>query len=393
MRTKLGPKILVVTFALAATTGCGDQGGSVGDAGSDAVVESGPPATFDGSVPSWRTSIVKWQWVELPGTTLADVAVKNPVNGETVHPNGRIDAWNGLAANRDDDRVYLACAGGHADWAGNEVYMIDFALEKPTWTMLRAPTTTIATDVPYYSDGRPSSTHLYYALQFVRAKNRIFKMSAGSVWGSGNSNNTFVDAFDLAKGDWDAKGTWTDSPAGNAINRPYAQDPVTDDVFTFGAGKFWRWTSSTGTWKSLGDKPSYANDDIVGGAPTVADPVRARAVFFVNAYKPGQGLAVAYAGGVTDLTVGGPAAAQVTKTQNGIQFVPSEDAFVLKTDKGGEVVRIDPTSYAATVLPTTGPTPPDAINGVYTRFLYLPYLKGIVYLPSHAANFWFLATE
>src|SRR6185436_1721935 len=102
------------------------------------------------------------------------------------------------------DRLYLAGAGGHADWAGNEAYELDLRVAAPAWRLLRPPT--MAPDVQgsngpmgifhhYYADGRPSSTHLYFALQFVRARNRVFKMCAGSIWGTGNEGNNKVDGF------------------------------------------------------------------------------------------------------------------------------------------------------------------------------------------------------
>ena len=65
----------------------------------------------------------------------------------------------------------------------------------------------------------------------------------------------------------------------------------------------------------------------------------------------------------------------------------------MKLPAGKAVVRIEPGTYEVTDLATTGPTPPDAVNGIYTRWLYLPRLKGISYLPSGAANMWFLAVE
>jgi hypothetical protein len=56
------------------------------------------------------------------------------------------------------------------------------------------------------------------------------------------------------------------------------------------------------------------------------------------------------------------------------------------------VLRVDG-AYGVTEVPTSGPNPPDAVNGVYTRWLYLPRLGGLAYLPRGSANFWFLATE
>ena len=322
----------------------------------------------------------------------------NPFNAMQESPSGRINAWNGLAANRDTSRLYLAAAGGHADWAGNEVYEIDLSLDTPSWRILRGPSpgNTITFGANYCTDGRPASTHLYYALTFVRSQHRIFKLSAGSVWGSGNESNSNVDGFDLNTGDWDAMGTWdAGSPHGDAIDRPYAHDPLTDDAYTFFSGAFRKWTSSVGTWTSLAARPSYANNDIVHASPAAVDTQRGRVLFTRNAYKVAmnQGLLLTNTGTLTDVTFTGADVAAVTARQGGMHYLAAEDTFLLKTDTSGEMYRIDATTFAVTTQPTTGPKPPDAVNGVYTRFQYLPLLGGYAYLPSSASNFWFLATQ
>jgi hypothetical protein len=360
------------------------------EAGADAAIAT---------VPAWRQGLAKWQWVELPGTSLSNQPVPNPSTGDLETPSQRIDAWNGLAANRDNNRVYLACAGGHADWAGNEAYEIDLQLDQPRWRLLRNPTAgkDVLFGQSYYADGRPSSTHLYYALQFVRARGRVFKLSAGSLWGSGNESNSKVDAFDLVVSDWDPAGTYAEGvPGGGAIDRPYAQDQTTDDAYTFFGGAFRRWSAATATWESLAPRPSYANDDIVSGSGSAVDPTR-QAVFVRNAYRTAtrEGLALTFGASptLTDVTFTGPASSTVTTSATGVQYLPGEDAFLLKTGTGGEVARIDAATLVVTSLTTSGPTPPDAVNGVYTRWLYLPRLKGLAYLPHGKANFWFLASE
>jgi hypothetical protein len=381
-------------------TGVGGGGTGVGGGGTGVGGGGGTGGTlWDGGVPTWRQGLIKWQWLELPGTALSNQPVADPFSASTmVAPTQRINAWNGLSANRDINEVYLACAGGHADWAGNEAYAIAFSAAMPRWRLLRGPTpgNFISLDVPYYSDGRPSSTHLYYALHFVRGRNRIFKMSSGSVWGSGNSNNNKVDGFNLGTNDWDPIGTFADVPGGGgAISRPYAYDSTNDDAYTFAAGQFRKWTAATATWSILAARPSYANDDIVNESPAAVDPTRQRVLFTRNAYRvtQRQGLLLTLGGSLTDATFSGAAAQQAISSQAGMLYLPGEDVFVLKTGTAGQVIRIDPMTFDATIQATTGGPPPDAVNGVYTRWLHLPRAKGIVYLPSGSANFWFLATE
>ncbi len=372
----------------AADSGVGGGGGSTGGGGGGSVITAAP---------AWRQGLAKWQWVELPGTSLSNQLVSD-ATGAMVAPTARIDAWNGLAVNRDDNRVYLAGAGGHADWAGNEAYEIDLQADQPRWRLLRGPSAgaDIVLAANYYADGRPSSTHLYFALQFVRVHNRIFKLSAGSVWGSGNESNSKVDAFDLTTNDWDPAGTWAEGlPAGGAIDRPYAQHPATDDAYTFFTGSFRKWTAATATWTNLAARPSYANDDIVTGSASAVDPTRQQVVFLRNAYRVAQhmGLTLSFTGTLSDVTFTGPAVDAVSAGAPGLQYLPGDDVFVLKRSTAGALALIDPSTFVVTAQATTGPNPPDAVNGIYTRFLYLPLLKGFAYLPRGSANFWFLAAE
>jgi hypothetical protein len=220
-------------------------------------------------------------------------------------------------------------------------------------------------------------------------------MSAGSVWGDGNSNNNNVDAFDLAANDWDPAGTYETGPGGGAISRPYAADPATDDTYTFAFGAFRKWSSTTATFSELAPRPDYANDDIVNESPSAVDPTRQRLLFARNAYRirQRQGLRIDFDGALADVTFTGEAADRAISAQAGMEYVASDDAFLLKTAAAGDVVRIDAETFEATTLATSGAQPPDAVNGVYTRWLYLPCLAGIAYLPSGAANFWFLSTE
>lgn len=383
-----------------ASGGGSSAGGSAGGAGGGLAGGGGSAGPVDGGVPTWRQGVAKWQWVEIPGSALSNVRVADPFNGTMVAPTQRINAWNGLAADRDTNRLYLAGAGGHADWAGNEAYEIDLQANQPTWRLLRgsSPGSSIVFGANYYTDGRPSSTHLYYALHFVRSRGRIFKLSAGSVWGSGNESNSNVDAFNLTVNDWDPMGSWAAGmPHGDAIDRPYAQHPTTDDAYTFFQGSFRKWTAATATWSVLAARPSYANNDVVTASASAVDPTRSRVLFARNAYRvtQQQGLLLTYSGTptLTDVTFTGAGAAVMSQRGLAMQFVPTEDVFLFKTGSGGAVYRVDAQTFDVTVQPTTGGAPPDSANGVYTRWQYLPLLRGLAYLPSGSSNFWFLATE
>src|SRR5690606_1732587 len=86
----------------------------------------------------------------------------------------------------------------------------------------------------YYDDGRPSSTHTYYALQFHRGLNSILKVGAGSIYGTGNEGNSIIDAFSLSKNDWEpaaGRPYFGSSPRQGIIGATVCMDPVTEEVY------------------------------------------------------------------------------------------------------------------------------------------------------------------
>lgn len=79
---------------------------------------------------------------------------------------------------------------------------------------------------------------------------------------------------------------------------------------------------------------------------------------------------------------------------SGMVYEPWLDAFLVRlSGAGGTVYRIDAQTFAVDTLPTSGGSAvPNAINGVWRRFLFAPKLGGIVYAPAYSSNMWFLRT-
>lgn len=358
-------------------------------------------ATPEPGTPEWRQGMSVGQWKEIPGTSFADVPIFDSVEQSMRTPNGRIDAWNGLALNRANGDVYLARAGGHADWHGNEVYKLVLAADEPAWAVIRQPTP--AEDIlwgsSYYADGRPSSTHLYYALHHCPQRGRLFTYYSGSLWGSGNEANSNVDAFRLEDNDWDAEGTYDATPgSGTVSDRPMCQDPRSSDVYTTTGGYYRRWRESDATWEQLGPIQSGSGGDIHSASPSAVDTTRDRVLFARNSYRVAQlqGAAVDQSTGLAqEVTFSGARAADVVAAVGcGMEYIEPLDVYLLKTRTAGDLIQIDAETLVATTRTTSGGSSiPGSANGNYTRFKYVPSLGGCIYLPRHASNLWFLALE
>lgn len=352
--------------------------------------------------PAWRQSMARWQWKQIPGTDLSSVAPNTRVPGSL---SARIDAWNGLAADPRTNRLYSAANGGHADYSGNEVYEIDLSQDRPAWTIIRepsAPENILASDYTkgvfydYYLDGRPASTHTYYALNFLTSRNAIFKFGAGSLWGTGNEANWKTDAFSMDSKDWQPAGTWPDAARERGtIAAPICKDPSTDQVYLATPGNLRRFEPSSGTYSTLAAWPQ--NHTAVYARACAVDSARNRVVFFGDGYRaPNGGLVYDIStNSFSAFDFSGQPSAVITKSDYHFSwYEPKIGQFLLKTVSGGAVYSIDPVGFQVQEIVTAGAEAmPNAMNGVQTRWQRLPNLGGYAYYPRHGSGVWFLAIE
>src|SRR5262245_42002128 len=102
--------------------GSSSSSSSSGSGGAGGSIVNPPTCVDPATLPSWRQGIAVGEWKALPS---ADLTAVTP----TVQPGGgyygRIDAWNGFGADTVNSVLYLGAAGGHGDYAGNEVYTLD----------------------------------------------------------------------------------------------------------------------------------------------------------------------------------------------------------------------------------------------------------------------------
>jgi hypothetical protein len=78
--------------------------------------------------------------------------------------------------------------------------------------------------------------------------------------------------------------------------------------------------------------------------------------------------------------------------EGALVYVPALDIFLARGEAaGGTIYQINPSTFVATTFVTAGvASVPSTINGPYNKFLYVPRLRGAVYVPSHDDNAWFL---
>lgn len=349
-------------------------------------------------MPAWRQGIAVGEWKEISGTAMssAPITVKTYPSLSVLGPIGKMHAWNGFAVDTRDSSIYSAANGGHMDYAGNEVNRIRLSDSAPVWTEPRAatPVNQVVMNTTHYADGRPTSRHTYYGTVVNEVRNRVMVVS-GARWGDGYSPGGVTDGFNIAANDWDAAQTYPDAPS--ADFGPYngwaiTQHKSTGDIFAFASFSVLRWNSASNAWARR-----LSNTAIYGQyAASAVDTKRDRVLVVSSSSDHGHGYYNIQTNVVQTVSFSGPQAGAMSgETGNGMVYDPALDAYLYRKKDGGNLVyRIDAQTFSVDVLSTSGGSQiPVAPNGVWTRFLYVPKLKGVVYFPVYGGNLWFLRSS
>lgn len=369
-----------------------------------------PAAT---AFPAWRAGLAVNEWVNLPGTAMVNFP-------PTVNPGGygytslpdKMDAWCGLAIDQRTSEVWSPANGGHNGYLGNEVCKFDLNSDSPVWTEvwrsdsyaeINPPTST-----ERYATGNPVSCHSYYALHVVNARNRVMRV-LGSAGSSTAIITDLIEGFDVnaavGVNAWDAIHFWADGPAAALTACSSCKDTVTEDVYFFNDNySVHKWTQLTNVWTTISSSPP---EDLTEITPAY-DSLRRRILLikgqrdFPN--NPYTFDPVTNAFTLRTFSGAGLAALNAASKQVGMIYEPTLDAFLVRLGRaaGGAVYSINAGTFEVTLLTTTGggsiPAVQDVsvdIGGenVYTRFLYAPQLRGVVFFPAYAADAWFMRTH
>lgn len=351
--------------------------------------------------PLWMVGQEVNEWRLLESTNLSAQPVMSPAGSGA--PQGKQDAWCGWHVDTRTSKVYSAGQGGHDDYHGNEVNVIDMAAGVPAWSELLASSAPadVTANSDYYTDGRPCSVHGYHGAVFIESLDRALRFPGGSRSTAGNPSQS-ITAFNAATGSWDGVGTWGGLSAPVSVGAgdgAYAKHPTTEDVYCWWSNaRISRWNKGTpGTFTTLIGSPPQA----AYYTAAAVDPTRGTSgkVFFLGS---GVG-AICH---VLDIDSNTLSAVTLTGTDittgsgYGLVYVEATDRFyACKPSAGGSsVYEITPTSgttWACALLSTTGGSslPVTNSNSAYypfTKFLYLPALGGVVFGPRWTTGVWFL---
>jgi hypothetical protein len=362
--------------------------------------------------PTWRTGLTLGQWTRRTGTALSTVNPSPQREGQTG-PASKIVAWTSFVVDPTTSKLYVGPDGGHGDYGGNEVDVLNLEANTLAWAEDRASATdaVIVPVVDYYSTSpvEPTSVHSYYGKVFIRGRREMLSIAGARYDPAGGSGTLRAAAYNVDTKVWAAPNTWQNQPT--ALNSSgevpaFSQDTSTDDIYAFANYSAWRMSVSTRTWTLLRDTISTGGGLSANlncyNACSAYDSTRARFLIaggFHSArhvYTPATNVAAV-------VTFGGSQSSVIGSTQGAaLVYVPRLDKFLYKRNEaGGTVYQIDPATWAVEVYTTTGGSDivqtawSSGATGLYNKFLNVPRLSGLVLITANVAtwgqdNVWFL---
>jgi hypothetical protein len=190
-------------------------------AGSNGAASPPPTVSIDDLQPG--------QWSEVPGSSLASSGqLPSPLPPGLTGKTAIMSAWSGGAYDSGRDRL-LVTGGGHADYAGNEVYA--FSIGNLTWQRIWGPTPNDqippqpAAAGETYNNGDPRATHTYSGIVYLPDQNKLWR-HGGSLWSASGAFGVATWTLSLDTMTWKRQAD---------LAGPYiplaAYDPQTHHVF------------------------------------------------------------------------------------------------------------------------------------------------------------------
>ena len=209
-------------------------------------------------------------WQEIPNTRIRPLCpLPDAEPGEFGVCQSVTGAWSGGAFDSQRNLLYIL-GGGHTDYPGNEVYVLDVNLLQ--LSRLNEPSFPVRDGCvdgtnSSYADGRPVARHTYSNLEFLPATNQLL-MFGGSRWKCGYfGDDTWL--FSPPNDNWTRQSPSV-SPGGD-FDLSMARDPLTNLVYARDTHALFSYNPATSNWTQRSEEfsvTSYKNG--------VIDPVARR---------------------------------------------------------------------------------------------------------------------
>ena len=338
-------------------------------------------------------------WHAIPNTKLAAVCAKEASLHATEGCAAVIADWNSGVADTKRDRL-IFWGGGHAGYAGNEVYALD--LKQLALVRLTEPSLPPAKCVAALANPLgPNSRHTYNGLAYVEDADEMFVFGGAAYRGNDNCQPSpdpeFVTYGGRMTDTWtlDLAGLkWTRRDPTNGKGRPATDypnlgegavadyDPVTKKVYVGDTAAWYSYDAKTNTYTQVNRRALFSY--LMTGA---IDPERRLFVLFgggqARAFDLKHNTLLTW-----DAETKGCEAVQST-SYPGVAYDSAQKKIVAWV--GGDTVYVfDPTTKVCT--PVTFPDGPGKAqgNGSLGRFRYFPELDVFALVNDWQQDAWIL---
>lgn len=318
-------------------------------------------------------------WYEVPNSAPINVCPSAGTYPDIQGEEGCsavVEDWAGGVYDTTNNRL-LFMGGGHAGYAGNEVYAFD--LDTLATTRLNEPSSPVrdgCVNGGTYADGKPTSRHNYNHITYLPTQNAIFQ-HGGANWIQGcmGSDTWF---FNLSNLTWTSKNT-INTNAGFSFAAVY--DPVNSLVYMRDDFRLYSYNPATNAWSTRSTDATPFGSGFKHG---VLDPVRRK--YYLMSVNSGTTL---YWYDVTNAT--GNLTLQNGATTGCSGFIGDYEAAmeydpiqhrIIGWNGGSTIYILNPDTLTCTTVTHNNGPGTDVNNGTFGRFRFAPD-KGVFVLVNH----------
>lgn len=326
-------------------------------------------------------------WEQIPGTKLTEHCPPSQPSGYDYSSDCHniVYAWGGAAIDRDQGRMYI-WGGGHNDYYGNEVYVLDATRKTLTRATDPAPIADLNArpaepQLAPYDWTQPNSRHTYDGIAFMESSGVMWAFS-GSLAGKNSGpadEHTWI--YNPSNNAWSVDSPSGDLPNG-AFNVVSAYDSKTGKVFLHDRSALYSYTydANGGIYERLNNRGGLGL-----GTNAEIDPKSRRMLII------GDGTQVLYdlnpASGYRRIPVPLKGDADFIKKYDapGLAY-NSNDGHFYAWPGNGKLYRFHMDTLSWEGIAINGDPGPQARNGTFGRFAFIPSINSFVLLNNPRKN-------
>jgi hypothetical protein len=356
-------------------------------AGNTSAQSAGATATTQASSGGGGTLPSGLGWFQIPNTAYQSVCPSySDIQGQSGC-SAVASAWGSGWADTKRNRMVLF-GGGHTDYFGNEVYVLDLNANPISITLGKDAShgsgiANLNSCPDVYSDGNPGSRHDNDGMVYLPTQDLYF-IHGGNLANCGSFTNSYwtLNPGTMAWTRMPVPGT-APNPNLNGSSSTLDYDPVSGKVYMVetNGNTFWQWAPATNVWTVLNGN--------IGGCDThgyehtsIIDPVRR--LYFCLGVGDASKISLNAPYTLTNLSMKN-CGTIATDEGPGLAYDSSQGLIVMWSG-GNTVYLYNPDTDSCTSQTYSGGPGAQQGSGTYKRFQYYPALGVFILINSSSQN-------